>query len=171
MLMLIPRIGFGYDVHRLAAGESLILGGVTIPSEFGTVAHSDGDVLLHAVCDALLGAVSAGDIGMHFPDTDENWKGVSSMELLRHCCAIIAEHGYSIGNVDATIVLERPRILPYREGMRQNIASALGIDLSAVSVKATTSERMGFVGSGEGITASCAVLLFAQGPEGEAWKR
>jgi 2-C-methyl-D-erythritol 2,4-cyclodiphosphate synthase len=169
--MNLQRIGFGYDVHRLAPGESLILGGVEIPSETGTVAHSDGDVLLHALCDALLGAIAAGDIGLHFPDTDDAWKGASSMDLLRRCHTIVSDHGFRVGNIDATIVLERPKILPYRDEMRRNISDALGIDIGDVSVKATTSERMGFVGSGEGITASCAVMLFSEQLEGGTWKK
>jgi 2-C-methyl-D-erythritol 2,4-cyclodiphosphate synthase len=146
-------VGFGYDVHRLAEGESLILGGVEIPSTFGTVAHSDGDVLVHALCDALLGALALGDIGEHFPDTDASYKGVSSMDLLRRVVALLDERGYAIVNVDCTLVLERPKILPYKPAMRQNIAQACRLPLERVSLKATTSERLGFVGSGQGVQA------------------
>lgn len=153
------RIGLGYDVHRLAAGESLVLGGVTIPSDSGTVAHSDGDVLLHAICDALLGALALGDIGEHFPDTDAAWHGASSMDLLRHCVRLVNERRYRIGNIDVTLILERPKILPYKPEMRSRIAIAAGIDQDAVSLKATTAERLGFVGRGEGVEAHAVVLL------------
>ncbi|MBR9975757.1 MAG: 2-C-methyl-D-erythritol 2,4-cyclodiphosphate synthase [Bacteroidetes bacterium] len=153
------RIGLGYDVHRLAEGETLVLGGVTISSEFGTVAHSDGDVLLHALCDALLGALALGDIGEHFPDTDAAWRGASSLDLLRHCVGLVNERGYQIGNIDITLILERPKILPYKPEMRSRIAIAAGIDQDAVSLKATTAERLGFAGRGEGIEAHAVVLL------------
>jgi 2-C-methyl-D-erythritol 2,4-cyclodiphosphate synthase len=146
-------VGFGYDVHRLADGESLILGGVEIPSTFGTVAHSDGDVLLHAVCDALLGAVGLGDIGEHFPDTDAAYKSISSLDLLRRVMALLHERTYVLINIDATLVLERPKILPYKPAMRENIARVCGLPLERVSIKATTSEKLGFVGSGEGVQA------------------
>jgi 2-C-methyl-D-erythritol 2,4-cyclodiphosphate synthase len=146
-------VGFGYDVHRLAEGESLILGGVQIPSAFGTVAHSDGDVLLHALCDALLGALALGDIGEHFPDTDAAYKGASSMDLLRHVMVLLDERGYKIVNIDCTLVLERPKILPYKPAMRENIAQACRLPLERVSLKATTSEKLGFVGAGQGVQA------------------
>ncbi len=152
-------IGFGYDVHRLAKGESLILGGVAIPSEFGTVAHSDGDVLLHAVCDALLGAAALGDIGEHFPDTDPEWKNVSSVKLLQAVRHMLREHKLDIVNLDATLVLERPKILPYKAEMRRVIAEAVSLPIERVSIKATTSESMGFVGHGEGVTAYAICLL------------
>jgi 2-C-methyl-D-erythritol 2,4-cyclodiphosphate synthase len=146
-------VGFGYDVHRLAEGESLILGGVEIPSTFGTVAHSDGDVLLHALCDALLGAVGMGDIGEHFPDTDATYKGISSLELLRRVVALLVAQNWRIINIDVTLVLEHPKILPYKPAMRENIARACDLPLERVSIKATTSEKLGFVGSGEGVQA------------------
>ncbi|PLX23193.1 MAG: 2-C-methyl-D-erythritol 2,4-cyclodiphosphate synthase [Ignavibacteria bacterium] len=153
------RIGYGYDIHRLAEGESLIIGGVSIPSNFGTVAHSDGDVLLHAISDALLGALALGDIGEHFPDTDPAWRGVSSLDLLARCHAMVRERGYEIANLDATLVLERPKVLPYRDAMRSTIAAALELDSGQVSLKATTGEAMGFVGRGEGVDAHAMVLL------------
>lgn len=155
------RIGYGYDVHRLAPGESLVLGGVTIPSEFGTVAHSDGDVLLHAICDALLGAAALGDIGEHFPDNDAVYRGISSISLLERSVQLLAESGYSIGNIDATLVLERPKILPYKDEMRRTIAAACGVSVSRISLKATTSETLGFVGTGAGVTAHATALIFA----------
>lgn len=153
------RIGLGYDVHRLAEGESLVLGGETVPSQRGTVAHSDGDVLLHAVCDALLGAAALGDIGEHFPDTDPRYRGASSMELLRNCVALLDARGWRAGNLDATLILERPKILPYKEAMRRNIAAALDLEMNAVSLKATTGERIGFVGREEGVEAQAVVLI------------
>lgn len=156
------RIGLGYDVHRLAAGESLVLGGVTIASDFGTVAHSDGDVLLHAICDALLGALALGDIGEHFPDTDAAWRGASSVDLLRRCVRLVREHGYEIGNIDATLILERPKILPFKPEMRSRIAAAAGIGPDAVSLKATTAERLGFAGRGEGVEAHAVALLLRE---------
>lgn len=156
------RIGLGYDVHRLAVGETLVLGGVTIASEFGTVAHSDGDVLLHAICDALLGALALGDIGEHFPDTDAAWRGASSVDLFRRCVQLVRQHGYEIGNIDATLILERPKILPFKAEMRSCIAAAAGIGPDAVSLKATTAERLGFVGRGEGVEAHAVALLLRE---------
>jgi 2-C-methyl-D-erythritol 2,4-cyclodiphosphate synthase len=153
------RIGYGYDVHRLAEGETLVLGGVVLSEQFGTVAHSDGDVLLHAICDALLGAVAMGDIGEHFPDTDPDYKGISSITLLEKTVGILKSRGYVIGNLDATLVLERPKILPFRDRMRENIAAACGIDASQVSLKATTSEKLGFVGEGRGVQAHAVALI------------
>ena len=153
------RIGYGYDIHRLAEGESLIIGGVSIPSNFGTVAHSDGDLMLHTFSDALLGALALGDIGEHFPDTDPAWRGVSSLDLLARCHAMVRERGYEIANLDATLVLERPKVLPYRDAMRSTIAAALELDSGQVSLKATTGEAMGFVGRGEGVDAHAMVLL------------
>ena len=152
-------IGFGYDVHRLAPGESLVLGGVHIPSDFGTVAHSDGDVLLHAVCDALLGAAALGDIGEHFPDTDKEWKNVSSVKLLQAVRQMLRDRNLDVVNLDATLVLERPKILPYKAEMRRIIAEATSLPLERVSIKATTSETLGFVGHGEGVTAYAVCLL------------
>lgn len=157
------RIGLGYDVHRLARGESLILGGVPIPSDVGTVAHSDGDVLLHAICDALLGALALGDIGEHFPDTDEQYRGASSIELLRSCLAMLDEHGWRPGNLDATLMLERPKILPHKDAMRRSIAEAMDLPLDCISLKATTGEGIGFVGRGSGVEAQAVVLLLPKG--------
>ncbi len=154
------RIGYGYDTHRLADGRALILGGVTIPFEKGLDGHSDADVLIHAVIDALLGALALGDIGSHFPDTDAAFKDIDSRLLLRKAAAIIDEKGYSTGNIDATVVAERPRLRSFIDEMRSVIAGDLGIDSAQVSVKATTSEKIGFVGREEGISASCAALLF-----------
>jgi 2-C-methyl-D-erythritol 2,4-cyclodiphosphate synthase len=153
------RIGFGYDVHRLVPGRPLILGGVRIPSERGLAGHSDADVLLHAIADALLGAAALGDIGQHFPDTDLRWKDADSLELLRQVYHQIVAAGYEVANVDSTVVLERPRLRPYIDTMRANIARVLALPAEAVSVKATTSEGMGFVGTGEGAVAFAVCLL------------
>ena len=153
------RIGSGYDVHRLTEGRKLILGGVEIPFEKGLMGHSDADVLIHAVMDALLGALSLGDIGMHFPVNDPAYEGISSMELLRRVAGIIRTAGYSVVNVDSTIVSERPKLAPYRDEMRRNIASALDIPESDVSVKFTTEEGLGFTGRGEGFAAFSTCLL------------
>lgn len=152
-------IGFGYDVHALAEGESLVVGGVAIPSAIGTVAHSDGDVLLHAVCDALLGAAGLGDIGEHFPDTSAEFKNISSLELLVRVVALLHKSGYAVVNLDATLVLERPKISPYKAAMRENIAKVCAVPVERVSVKATTSEGMGFVGTGQGIQAYCSCFI------------
>ena len=149
----------GYDVHRLVEGRGLILGGVKIPYEKGLLGHSDADVLLHAVMDALLGAAALGDIGKHFPDTDEKYKGISSLELLKEVGRLLEENLYFIGNIDATIIAQRPKLSPYREEMREKIAAALGISVNQVSVKATTEEGLGFTGSGEGISAQAVALL------------
>ncbi len=153
------RIGFGYDVHRLVPGRPLILGGVRIPSERGLAGHSDADVLLHAIADALLGAAALGDIGQHFPDTDPRWKDADSLELLRQVYHQVVAAGYEVANVDSTLVLERPRLRPYIDIMRTNIARVLALPIEAVSVKATTSEGMGFVGVGEGAVAFAVCLL------------
>ena len=153
------RIGFGYDVHRLAEGRKLILGGVEIPSELGLDGHSDADVLTHAIIDALLGAAALGDIGALFPDTAPEWKGADSIELLRDVRRRIGTAGYTIVNIDATVVLERPKLRPYIDAMRDRLAKALEIDFGRVSVKATTSERMGFVGVGDGSAAHAACLI------------
>ncbi len=153
------RIGQGYDVHRLAAGESLVLGGVPLASDLGTVAHSDGDVLLHAVCDALLGALALGDIGEHFPDTDAAWRGASSMDLLRACMDLIDARGWRVVNLDATLMLEQPKILPHKPAMRANLASVMHVEVDRISLKATTGERIGFVGRREGVEALASVLL------------
>lgn len=147
------RIGFGYDVHKLVKERKLILGGVEIPSEFGLLGHSDADVLLHAVMDALLGACALGDIGKFFPDTDESFKDISSVVLLENVGRIIEENGFEVNNIDATLALQRPKIAPYIEDMRKNIANALKTDVSNVGVKATTTEKLGFEGRGEGVSA------------------
>ncbi len=147
------RFGMGYDVHRLVTGRKLIVGGVDIPHEYGLLGHSDADVLLHAVEDALLGAAALGDLGRHFPDSDERWQGVSSMKLLAKVFALIREKGYRVGNIDATIVAQRPKFAPYIEAMRQNIADTLRVDLDQVNVKATTEEKLGFTGAEKGISA------------------
>jgi ygbB family len=147
------RVGIGYDVHRLVEGRKLILGGVDIPYENGLLGHSDADVLLHAVSDALLGAAALGDIGKHFPDTDERFAGADSGKLLAEAVRLIRAEGYAIGNVDATIVAQAPKLQPHIPAMRENIARILGLDLGDVNVKATTEERLGFTGSGEGMSA------------------
>lgn len=146
-------IGLGFDVHRLAEGESLVLGGVPIDAPLGTVAHSDGDVILHALVDALLGALALGDIGEHFPDRDPQWKGAPSSVFVQHAIALLAKEGYAPVNVDATLVLESPKILPYKQQMRETIASLCGLPVQRVSVKATTSEHLGYVGRSEGVHA------------------
>jgi 2-C-methyl-D-erythritol 2,4-cyclodiphosphate synthase len=145
--------GVGWDVHRLVPGRPLVLGGVTVPSELGLDGHSDADVLAHAVIDALLGAIGAGDVGEHFPDTDERWRGADSLELLRHVDALLAERGAAVVNVDATVMLERPKLLDYKPAMRANLAGALGLTPARVNVKATRGEGMGFVGRVEGAAA------------------
>ena len=156
---MMMRIGHGYDVHRLTEGRKLILGGVDIPFEKGLDGHSDADVLIHAIMDALLGALALGDIGKHFPDTDPAYKGADSTELLKCVGGIIAGEGYVIGNIDSTICAQRPKLAPYIGVMRKNIAAALDIDISQVSVKATTEEKLGFTGEGLGISATAVCLL------------
>ena len=146
-------IGFGYDVHRLQEGESLILGGITLESRLGTVAHSDGDVLLHAIMDALLGALSLGDIGLHFPDTKEEWRGADSIAMLKRVVHLIRNEGAHVVNIDSTVVLEAPRLRPHIEAMRERVAEAVGVEVKRISIKATTSERLGFVGREEGVAA------------------
>ena len=156
------RIGTGFDVHAFAAdGDHLMLGGVRVSHHCGVLAHSDGDVVLHALCDALLGALALGDIGQHFPPTDERWKGADSMAFLRHCNALATARGWQVGNADVTVICERPKVGPHALAMRQLIADGLGIALDRVSVKATTTEKLGFTGRGEGIAAQAAVLLVA----------
>ena len=153
-------VGFGYDVHRLEAGRPMVLGGVEIPdAPSGPVAHSDGDVLLHAVCDALLGAAALGDIGRHFPDTDPAYRGISSLELLRQVTRLLAEQGMRPHNLDCMLILERPKIAPYRDLMRQRIADTLGLPPERVSVKATTNEGLGPIGAGEGMAAYAVATL------------
>ena len=153
------RVGIGYDVHKLVENRALILGGVEIPYELGLLGHSDADVLLHAIMDALLGAAALGDIGKHFPDTDDAYKGISSMKLLSHVAELIRERGYVVENIDATIIAQRPKMRPHIEQMEKNIAEALHIETNQVNVKATTEEGLGFTGSGEGISsqAICAI--------------
>jgi 2-C-methyl-D-erythritol 2,4-cyclodiphosphate synthase len=155
------RIGVGYDVHRLISGRPLVLGGVAIPFKKGLEGHSDADVLLHAICDALLGAAGAGDIGMHFPDTDPNFKDVDSVKLLNATVDIIRTKGLGVSNIDATIFAEEPKLHHYREEMQRNIAQTIGIELSCVNIKATTTEGLGTIGKGEGIAAMCVTLLMA----------
>ena len=153
------RVGQGYDVHKLVNGRKLIIGGVDIPHTLGLLGHSDADVLLHAVMDALLGAAALGDIGKHFPDTDEKYKGAESMELLRHVGKIIKESGYKIVNIDSTVIAQAPKLAPHIETMRKNIANGLGIEVDAVNVKATTEEKLGFTGAREGIAAQAICLI------------
>ncbi|HET6568218.1 MAG TPA: 2-C-methyl-D-erythritol 2,4-cyclodiphosphate synthase [Rhodothermales bacterium] len=153
------RVGFGYDVHRFVEGRPLIIGGVDIPHSVGLEGHSDADVLLHAIADALLGAAALGDIGVHFPDTDERWRGADSLALLGHVGLLVAEAGYRVSNVDTTVTLERPRLRPHIDAMRGNVARVLGIDIGRISVKATTSERLGFVGTEQGAAAYAVCCL------------
>lgn len=156
------RIGNGYDVHALAEGLTLTLGGVRIPFEKGCVAHSDGDVLIHALCDALLGALALGDIGRHFPDTDEKYRNIDSRLLLRKVRDMIAEKGYHISNADCTLLLQRPKVAPYIDEMRECLASDLGVEISRIAVKATTTEHLGYEGRGEGVSAMATVLLIGE---------
>ena len=156
------RIGHGYDVHRFGEGDFITLGGVRIPHRFGLVAHSDGDVLLHALSDALLGAAALGDIGRHFPDTDPQFKGADSRALLRHVVALVQAKGWQVGNVDATIVAQAPKMAPHIEAMRAHIAADLQVELDAVNVKATTTEKLGFAGREEGIAVHAVALLLAR---------
>lgn len=153
------RIGTGYDVHRLVEGRPLILGGVTIPYEKGLLGHSDADVLIHAIMDAMLGALALGDIGRHFPDTDSTYKGISSIRLLEHVAALCSREGYFLGNIDAVIIAEHPKLAPYIAAMRENIAHTLGVTVDRISIKATTTEGLGFCGTGEGIAAQAVTLL------------
>ena len=153
------RVGMGYDVHRLVEDRKLILGGVEIPYEKGLLGHSDADVLLHAIMDALLGAAALGDIGKHFPDTDPAYEGASSMKLLEHVGELLEEHNYVIENIDATIIAQRPKMLPHIPQMVKNVAEALGLEENQVNIKATTEEGLGFTGSGEGISAQAVCLL------------
>lgn len=153
------RIGMGYDVHKLTEGRDLILGGVNIPWEKGLLGHSDADVLIHAVMDALLGAAALGDIGKHFPDTDSAYKGVSSLLLLERVAVLLKDNGYEIGNIDATIIAQKPKMAPYIGSMRVNMAMALGIPENRLNIKATTEEGLGFTGRGEGIAAQAICLL------------
>lgn len=153
------RIGIGYDIHRLVEGRKLILGGIEIPFEKGLLGHSDSDVLTHAICDALLGAVALGDIGTHFPDSDPRFKGASSLDLLRHVVALLKERDYQIANIDSTIITERPKLKPYIAEIRQTLASILEIDIEQVSVKAKTNEKLDAVGQGEAMQAQAIALI------------
>ena len=154
------RIGHGYDVHRLAEGLPLVLGGIHIDSDKGCMAHSDGDVLIHSICDALLGAAALGDIGSHFPDDDPAYKNIASSELLASVCKKLESEGYAIGNIDSTIVLQEPKLMPYIDSMRENIARILGVAVESVSVKATTTECLGFAGRGEGVGSYSVVVIY-----------
>ena len=153
------RIGTGFDVHAFGDGDHLMLGGVRVPHERGVLAHSDGDVVLHALCDAVLGALALGDIGRHFPPGEPRWKDADSRDFLRHCDALVRERGWRVGNCDVTVIGERPKVGPHAQAMREAIAADLGIEVEAVSVKATTTESLGFTGRGEGIAAQAACLL------------
>ncbi|CAA0090128.1 2-C-methyl-D-erythritol 2,4-cyclodiphosphate synthase [Zhongshania aliphaticivorans] len=153
------RIGHGYDVHRIENGDGIQLGGVHIPCPWRLIAHSDGDVALHALCDAMLGALALGDIGKHFPDTDPQYSGADSRDLLRYCNKLVAEHGYHLGNVDITIAAQQPKLAPYILAMRESIATVLDVAVSEISVKATTTEKLGFVGRSEGIAVDAVLLL------------
>ncbi len=154
-----PRSGIGYDVHQFAEGRRMVLGGVEIPFEKGLLGHSDADVLLHAIADSLLGAAALGDIGVHFPPSDSQWKDLDSIEILRHCVGLLAEHGWIPVNIDATVIAEAPRVNPHVPAMRERIADATGLDLNAISIKATTNETMGFVGRQEGIAAIAVAMI------------
>ena len=153
------RIGQGFDVHAFGEGSHVTLGGVQVPHTRGVVAHSDGDVVIHALCDAILGALALGDIGKHFPPSDQRWRHADSRLFLRHCAALMREHGSVIGNLDVTVVCELPKVGPHAQAMRENLAADLDCEIGQVSVKATTSEKLGFTGRGEGIAASAVVLL------------
>ena len=153
------RVGQGWDVHRIVAGRPMILGGITIPSDFGLAGHSDADILFHAVTDALLGAAALGDIGMHFPDTDPKWKGADSGQFLKHAAKLVADKGYSIVNVDTTVILERPKLKDYRQAIRESLAKALDLELDRVNVKFKTAERVGPVGEGKSAEAQAIVTL------------
>lgn len=154
------RIGHGYDVHALREGLRLVLGGIEIPHEKGCVAHSDGDVAIHAVCDALLGAAALGDIGLHFPDTSDDFKGIDSKILLQRVVTLLRERGYEVGNIDCTIRMQRPKLRPHIDAMRAAMAEAMGVAVDRVSVKATTTERLGFEGREEGVSVSAVALIF-----------
>lgn len=157
------RIGQGWDVHRIAVGRPLILGGIAIPADFGLDGHSDADVLAHAITDAILGAIAAGDIGMHFPDTDPRWKGSDSLKFLKHACELAAQAGFRIVNVDSTVIMERPKLKDYRLPIRESLAKAMDLDVGQVSVKFKTAERVGPVGEGLSAESQAVVLLTATG--------
>jgi len=153
------RIGQGYDVHAFGEGDHVLIGGVRVPHDRGVLAHSDGDVVIHALCDAMLGALALGDIGRHFPPSDPQWKGADSRLFLRHCTRLLSEAGWRVGNADVTVVCEQPKVGPHAQAMRELLAAEMAVAVDAVSVKATTSERLGFTGRGEGIAAQAVVLL------------
>jgi 2-C-methyl-D-erythritol 2,4-cyclodiphosphate synthase len=153
------RIGSGFDVHAFGEGDHLMLGGVRVPHERGVLAHSDGDVVIHALCDALLGALALGDIGTHFPPSDPQWQGADSRHFLRHCALLLDQHGWTLANADITVICERPKIGPHAEAMRAALATELGASTAQISVKATTTEKLGFTGRGEGNAAQAVVLL------------
>jgi 2-C-methyl-D-erythritol 2,4-cyclodiphosphate synthase len=153
------RVGFGFDVHQLKAGHPFVLGGVRLEHHAGAFGHSDADVLLHAICDALLGAANLRDIGHHFSNKDERWKGISSLVLLKNCIALLKEKGYTVGNIDAMVCLEAPKINPHVPDMKKNIAAAAGMDVEDISIKATTNEQLGFIGREEGVTAYAVCLV------------
>lgn len=153
------RIGHGYDVHRLVKERKLILGGVNIPYEYGLLGHSDADVLLHAIMDAIFGALGEGDIGRHFPDSDEKYKGISSLELLKSCASVLRSRGYRLSNADVTVIAQRPKLAPFIPEMLKNVSSVLDAEENTINIKATTEEGLGFTGSGEGIAAHCVVII------------
>ncbi|MGB6028134.1 MAG: 2-C-methyl-D-erythritol 2,4-cyclodiphosphate synthase [Rhodanobacter sp.] len=153
------RIGSGFDVHAFGEGDHLVLGGVRVPHDRGVVAHSDGDVVIHALCDAIFGALALSDIGRHFPPTDARWRGADSRQFLRHAAMLMAQHGYALGNADVTVIGEAPKVGPHAQAMREILAADLACDIGCVSIKATTTERLGFCGRGEGIAAQACVLL------------
>lgn len=153
------RTGLGYDLHRLEAGRPFVLGGIHIPSDFGPLGYSDGDALIHAICDAMLGALSLGDIGQHFPDTDPDFKGINSMILLEKTVALIKQHGYSINNIDTTVILEKPHISPYMDAIKESLDGVIGIGVDRISVKATTNERVDATGEGKAIAVLASILL------------
>lgn len=153
------RIGSGFDVHAFGAGDHVVLGGVRIPYTRGMLAHSDGDVVIHALCDAIFGALALGDIGQHFPPADERWRDADSREFLRHAAALMAQQGYVLGNADITVIAEAPKVAPHALAMRECLAATLGVEIGRLSVKATTTEKLGFTGRGEGIAAQATVLL------------
>jgi len=162
------RIGFGYDVHPLVPGRLLVLGGVTIPYDRGLDGHSDADVVVHALCDAMLGALALGDLGQHFPSTDERWRGVSSLHLLQHVTQLLAGQHYALSNADITVVAQRPRLAPYVRPMMHTLAATIGVDPTQISVKATTTDGLGFIGAAMGIAAYAICLCGRRAPAGEA---
>jgi 2-C-methyl-D-erythritol 2,4-cyclodiphosphate synthase len=153
------RIGQGFDVHAFGAGDGVMLGGVRVPHHHGVVAHSDGDVVIHALCDAIFGALALGDIGTHFPPSDERWRDADSRQFLRHAAMLMAQHGYTLGNADVTVIGEAPKVGPHAQAMRENLATDLSCEVGRIGIKATTTEKLGFCGRGEGIAAQACVLL------------